>query len=169
MVKVIVVTGGGRGIGAATAKLAAKSGYSVCISYVKNADAAFGVVRQIREAGGRASAFAADVSQEADVLGLFEAVDREFGPVNALVNNAGVLDVHSRVDQMSAARVERTLTVNVIGSFLSAREAIRRMSRKHGEEGGDIVSLSSTASRIGATNEYVDYAAAKGAIDAFTI
>lgn len=169
MEKVIVITGGSRGIGAATARLAAEGGYAVGISYISNADAAFEVVREIREAGGRASAFSADVSQEADVVGLFEAVDAELGAISALVNNAGVLDVQTRVEQMSAARVERTLAVNVVGSFLSAREAIRRMSRSHGGEGGAIVNLSSAASRLGAPNEYVDYAAAKGAIDSFTI
>jgi NAD(P)-dependent dehydrogenase (short-subunit alcohol dehydrogenase family) len=169
MDKVIVVTGGSRGIGAATAKLASKAGYAVCLSYIRNASAALEVVQEIREAGGRASAFAADVSQESDVLSLFKAVDAEFGSVNALVNNAGILDVHARVEQMSAARVERTLSVNVVGSFLCAREAVRRMSRKNGGVGGAIVNVSSAASRLGSPNEYVDYAAAKGAIDAFTI
>ncbi|MFL1407541.1 SDR family oxidoreductase [Marinobacter sp. M1N3S26] len=169
MEKVILITGGSRGIGASTAKLAATSGYAVAISYLTDADAALKIVRDIQKAGGKASSFAADVSKEADVIGLFEAVDEEFGTIHALVNNAGVLDVQTRVEQMSAARIEHTLAVNVLGSFLCAREAIRRMSRTHGGQGGAIVNVSSAASRLGSPNEYVDYAAAKGAIDSFTI
>ncbi|HEX5515052.1 MAG TPA: SDR family oxidoreductase [Gammaproteobacteria bacterium] len=169
MKKVLIVTGGSRGIGAATAQLAATAGYAVCISYAHNAEAASAVVREISKAGGEAIAVDADVANEADVVRLFERVDAEFGPVTALVNNAGILGSQLRVEQMSAERISRVLAVNVIGSFLCAREAVRRMSIRHGGMGGAIVNLSSAASRLGSPNEYVDYAASKGAIDTFTI
>ncbi|MDI5985476.1 SDR family oxidoreductase [Halomonas sp. M4R5S39] len=169
MKKILVVTGGSRGIGAATACLGAADGYAVCVNYRQNEAAALAVVEQINHAGGEAIAVAGDVGSEADVLRLFEQVDRTLGPVTALVNNAGILEGQMRVEQMDAARLSRVLATNVIGSFLCAREAIRRMSTHHGGQGGAIVNVSSIASRLGAPNEYVDYAAAKGAIDSFTI
>ncbi|PMR68508.1 SDR family oxidoreductase [Halomonas heilongjiangensis] len=169
MKKILVITGGSRGIGAATARLGAASGYTVCINYRQNEAAALAVVEQINHAGGEAIAVAGDVGSEADVLRLFEQVDQTLGPVTALVNNAGILEGQMHVEQMDAARLSRVLATNVIGSFLCAREAIRRMSTHHGGQGGAIVNVSSIASRLGAPNEYVDYAAAKGAIDSFTI
>lgn len=167
--KVIVVTGGSRGIGAAVARTAAGHGYAVCISYVSNSEAADSVVRDIAQGGGRAIAVRADVAMEADIQHLFETVDREFGPVTALVNNAGILDQQQRVEAMTAERINRVLLTNVTGSFLCAREAIKRMSTRHGGQGGAIVNLSSMAAKLGGPNEYVDYAASKGAIDAFTV
>jgi len=169
MSEVLVVTGGSRGIGAATARLAAAQGYAVCINYLRNEAAAASVVRDITEGGGTAIAVAADVGREADVVRLFERVDAALGPVPALVNNAGILEHHKRVEQMDAARLARVFATNVIGSFLCAREAVRRMSPRHGGSGGAIVNVSSAASRLGSPNEFVDYAAAKGAIDTFTI
>jgi NAD(P)-dependent dehydrogenase (short-subunit alcohol dehydrogenase family) len=166
---VLIVTGGSRGIGAATARLAAQRGYAVCINYARNQAAADAVVADIERAGGRALAVAADVGVEADVVQLFERVDVVFGPVTALVNNAGILERQTRVEHMDAARMQRIFTINVIGSFLCAREAVRRMSSSHGGAGGAIVNLSSGAARVGAPGEYVDYAASKGAIDTFTI
>jgi NAD(P)-dependent dehydrogenase (short-subunit alcohol dehydrogenase family) len=167
--KVIIITGGSRGIGAATARLAAARGYAVCLSYLKNRAAADAMVQELRAGGAEAMAVAADVAQEADVVRLFAEVDRTFGPVNALVNNAGVLEQQMRVDEMSAARLAHIFSTNVIGNFLCAREALRRMSTRHGGAGGAIVNVSSTAARLGAPGEYVDYAASKGAIDTFTI
>jgi NAD(P)-dependent dehydrogenase (short-subunit alcohol dehydrogenase family) len=169
MEKIILITGGSRGIGAATARLAAAEGYAVCISYLRNRPAADSVVRDIEQAGGKAIAVAADVAAEADVVRLFEAVDAQLGRVTALVNNAGILERHMRVEEMDAGRLARVLAANVIGSFLCAREAVKRMSTRHGGPGGAIVNLSSAASRLGSPNEYVDYAASKGAIDTFTI
>lgn len=169
MNKIILITGGSRGIGAATARLAAAEGYAVCISYLRNKPAAEAVVQEIAKAGGKAMAVAADVAVEADVLRLFETVDAKLGRVTALVNNAGILERHMRVEEMDAGRLARVLAANVIGSFLSAREAVKRMSTRHGGSGGAIVNLSSAASRLGSPNEYVDYAASKGAIDTFTI
>lgn len=169
MNKVLVVTGGSRGIGAATARLGAARGYAVCINYRRNQAAARALVNEITGAGGEAIAVAGDVGCEADVRRLFEEVDGSLGAVTALVNNAGILETQTRVEHMDAARLGRVLTTNVTGSFLCAREAIRRMSTRHGGQGGAIVNLSSAASRLGSPNEYVDYAAAKGAIDAFTI
>lgn len=169
MKKVMVVTGGGRGIGAATARLGAASGYAVCVNYRHNETAALAVVEEIVRGGGKAIAVAGDVGNETDVVRLFEQVDQQLGPVTALVNNAGILETQMRVEKMDAARLGRVLTVNVIGSFLCAREAVRRMSTRHGGQGGAIVNVSSIAARLGAPNEYVDYAAAKGAIDSFTI
>lgn len=167
--KVIVITGGSRGIGAATAQLAALRGYAVCISYLSNQAAAEEITDAINNAGGKALAVAADVGVEADIVRLFETVDKTFGAIHALVNNAGILEQHMRVEEMSAARLNRIFATNVIGSFLCAREAVSRMSTRHGGVGGGIVNLSSTATRLGAPFEYVDYASSKGAIDTFTI
>lgn len=167
--KIIVITGGSRGIGAATAQLAAMRGYAVCISYLHNQQAADAIVAAIKECGGEAIAVAADVAQEQDVIRLFETVDRTFGTLDALVNNAGILEHQMRVDEIDAARLNRIFATNVTGSFICAREAVRRMSTRHGGKGGAIVNLSSIASRLGAPGEYVDYAASKGAIDTLTI
>ncbi|MDB5731282.1 MAG: short-chain dehydrogenase/reductase [Variovorax sp.] len=167
--QVILVTGGSRGIGAATALLAARSGYAVAVNYADNSLAADEVVSAIRAAGGRALAVQADVGDEAQVLAMFGEIDARLGRLTALVNNAGVVDVQARVDQMSMARLERMFRINVIGSFLCAREAVRRMSTRHGGAGGAIVNVSSAATRLGSPGQYVDYAASKGAIDSFTI
>jgi NAD(P)-dependent dehydrogenase (short-subunit alcohol dehydrogenase family) len=167
--KVIIVTGGSRGIGAATALLAAQRGYAVCVNYVSNREAAESVAGQIRADGGRAITVAGDVSKEEDVLRLFTTTDQELGRVTALVNNAGILEHQSRLDAMSAERITRVLVANVTGSLLCAREAVKRMSTRHGGQGGAIVNLSSMAAKLGGPGEYVDYAASKGAIDAFTI
>ena len=166
---VILITGGSRGIGAATAMLAASQGYAVCISYLRNRAAADAVVSAILRTGGKALAVAADVAIEADVVRLFEAVDSTFGPLTALVNNAGILEHHMRLDQMDAARLTRVLATNVTGSFMCAREAVRRMSTAHGGHGGAIVNVSSAASRLGSPGEYIDYAASKAAIDTMTL
>jgi NAD(P)-dependent dehydrogenase (short-subunit alcohol dehydrogenase family) len=167
--QVLLVTGGSRGIGAATAFLAAGRGYAVAGNYTAHPSAAEEVVRRIRAAGGRAIAVQADVAQEKQVLALFEQVDRELGRLTALVNNAGVVDVPARLDEMSVARLKRMFDINVIGAMVCAREAVRRMSTRHGGSGGAIVNVSSAAARMGAPGQYLDYAAAKGAIDTFTI
>nr|HPQ95820.1 SDR family NAD(P)-dependent oxidoreductase [Thiolinea sp.] len=167
--RVLLVSGGSRGIGAATARLAAEAGWSVCISYHRQEAQARAVVEEIESIGGRALALKADVGREADVLDLFEQLDQAFGTLSGLVNNAGILEPQMRVEGMQAARLARVFNVNVLGSFLCAREAVRRMSTRHGGQGGAIVNLSSMAARLGSPNEYVDYAAAKGAIDSFTI
>ena len=169
MEQVLLVTGGSRGIGAATALLAARAGWVVAVNYAANARAAEAVVRQIRDDGGTAIAVQADVADEGQVLAMFEQVDAGLGRLTGLVNNAGVVDVTARVDEMSVARLKRMFDVNVIGSIVCAREAVRRMSTRHGGSGGAIVNVSSAAARLGAPGQYVDYAAAKGAIDAFTI
>ena len=169
MNKVLLVTGGSRGIGAATALLAAQNGWSVAVNYTANSLAADEVVRQIRAMGGQAMSVQADVAEEDQVLRMFEHIDAKFGRLTGLVNNAGVVDVKARVDEMSVARWKRMFDINVIGSLICAREAVRRMSTQQGGEGGSIVNVSSAASRLGAPGQYVDYAAAKGAIDAFTI
>jgi NAD(P)-dependent dehydrogenase (short-subunit alcohol dehydrogenase family) len=169
MDKVMVITGGSRGIGAATAKLAALHGYAVCVTYLKNRDAANAVIDEIKANGGHAIAVAANVSLESDVVNLFKTVDTQLGTVTALVNNAGILEKQIRVENVDAARLSRILAANVIGPFLCAREAVRRMSHKHGGRGGAIVNVSSAASRLGSAGEYVDYAASKGAIDTLTI
>ena len=169
MDKVLLVTGGSRGIGAATCLLAARQGWAVAVNYTANSLAADEVVREIRAQGGRAVAVQADVAVEAQVLRMFEQVDAKFGRLTGLVNNAGVVDVSARVDEMSVARWKRMFDINVIGSLICAREAVRRMSTRHGGSGGSIVNLSSAAARLGSPGQYVDYAAAKGAIDAFTI
>jgi NAD(P)-dependent dehydrogenase (short-subunit alcohol dehydrogenase family) len=167
--RVAIVTGASRGIGAATARLLASRGYAVCVNYLGNVTAADAVVGSIRAAGGVAIAVQADVGVEADVMRLFAACDAELGRLHALVNNAGTLERQGRVDTMDAGRLQRVLTANVVGSFLCAREAVRRMSTKWGGQGGAIVNLSSVAARTGSPGEYVDYAAAKGAIDTFTV
>jgi len=169
MKKVLVITGAGRGIGAATARLAGEAGYAVCVNYRQNREAAEHVVADIETAGGRAIAVAADVSVEADVVRLFQTTDDRLGRLTGLVNNAGVLERQMRVDAMTAARLHRVLSTNVIGAFLCAREAVRRLSLKHGGCGGAIVNVSSGAARLGSPGEYVDYAASKGAIDTLTI
>jgi NAD(P)-dependent dehydrogenase (short-subunit alcohol dehydrogenase family) len=167
--QVLLITGGGRGIGAATALLAAQRGYAVTVNYASNSLAADEVVRTIRANGGAAMAVQADVGDEAQVLAMFQKVDARFGRLTALVNNAGVVDVQARVADMSVARLERMFRINVIGSFICAREAVRRMSTKYGGTGGAIVNISSGAARLGSPDQYVDYAASKGAIDTFTI
>ena len=169
MQQVLLVTGGGRGIGAATALLAAAKGYAVVVNYVANSAAADDVARRICSAGGKALAIQADVSREDQVLRMFEEIDATLGRLTGLVNNAGVVDVTARLDEMSGSRLERMFDVNVIGSMLCAREAVKRMSTRHGGAGGAIVNVSSAASRLGSPGQYLDYAAAKGAIDAFTI
>ena len=174
MSKVLLITGGSRGIGAATALLAASQGYAVAVNYTANSLAADEVVRQIRASGGTAITVQADVSIEADVLAMFAKVDAKLGRLTALVNNAGVVDAVSRVDAMSLERLQRMFAVNVFGSFMCAREAVKRMSKLYGDgngrgEGGCIVNVSSAAARIGSPGQYVDYASAKGAIDTFTI
>ncbi|QGW84482.1 MULTISPECIES: SDR family oxidoreductase [Variovorax] len=169
MDQVLLITGGSRGIGAATALLAAQRGYAVAVNYANNSLAADEVVRVIRAGGGSAMAVQADVGDEAQVLAMFEKVDAKLGRLTALVNNAGVVDVQARVEQMSVARLERMFRINVIGSFICAREAVRRMSTRHGGSGGAIVNISSGAARLGSPDQYVDYAASKGAIDTFTI
>lgn len=169
MTKSILITGGSRGIGAATALLAAERGYHVCINYLKNQAAALRVVDAIRQQGGKATVYQADVSSEKEVIALFEAVDKEAGRLTALVNNAGILETQSRVDQMDAARLQRVFNANIVSCFLCAKEAVKRMSTRYGGSGGAIVNVSSIAARTGAPNEYVDYAASKGAIDALTL
>ncbi|MEW6310380.1 SDR family oxidoreductase [Stutzerimonas balearica] len=169
MDKVMLITGASRGIGAATAQLAARRGYAVCLNYRQRADTAEQLAQRIRQAGGRAITLAADVADEEQVAALFAAIDREFGRLDVLVNNAGMLERQMRLEEMNAARLQRVFATNVQGSFLCAREAIKRMSTAHGGRGGAIVNLSSVAARLGAPNEYIDYAAAKAAIDAMTI
>ena len=169
MDKVLLVTGGSRGIGAASCRLAARQGWAVAVNYTANAAAAQGVVDEIRTSGGRALAVQADVADEAQVLRMFAQIDRELGRLSGLVNNAGVVDVTARLQDMTMARWKRMFDINVIGSLLCAREAVARMSTRSGGQGGSIVNLSSAAARLGAPGQYVDYAAAKGAIDAFTI
>jgi len=162
---VIVVTGGSRGIGAATALLAAERGFSVCVNYLKEKDSAVSLVEKIK----KGIAVQADVSSEAEVVRMFDEVDRKLGRVTALVNNAGIVDRGTRVELMTAARIARMFAINVTGSFLCAREAVKRMSTRHGGAGGAIVNVSSIAAKLGGPGEYVDYAASKGAIDTFTI
>ena len=164
MADVMLITGGSRGIGAATARLAAERGYKVCVNYVRDRDAAEAVARDTR-----GIAVAGDVSVEADVVRLFQTVDQRFGRLTVLVNNAGIVDQAARVDEMSAARLARMFAINITGSFLCAREAVKRMSKRHGGAGGSIINLPSVASRIGAPAMYVDYAAAKAAIDTLTL
>ena len=166
---VLLVTGGSRGIGAATALAAAQAGYAVAVNYQSNSLAADEVVRSIRDSGGQAMALQADVSREDEVMAMFARMDAKWGPLAALVNNAGVVDVSSRVDAMGVARLSRMLNTHVLGSFVCAREAVLRMSTRYGGTGGGIVNLSSAASRMGSPGQYVDYAACKGAIDTFTI
>lgn len=167
--KTILITGASRGIGAATALLAARWGYAVSVNYYKNQPAANAVVSQITENGGQAVAVQADATREADILRLFTETERLLGPVHALVNNAGILEPQMRVEDMTAARVDRIVKANAVGPILCAREAVKRMSTRHGGSGGTIVNVSSIAAKTGSPNEYVDYAASKGAIDAFTV
>ena len=169
MSKVLLITGGSRGIGAATALLAASQGYAVAINYTANSLAADEVVRQIRASDGTAITVQADVANEADVLAMFKKVDAKLGRLTALVNNAGVVDMTSRVDAMSLERLQRMFAINVFGSFMCAREAVKRMSTRYEGGGGAIVNVSSAAARLGAPGQYVDYASAKGAIDTFTV
>ena len=166
--KALLITGASRGIGAAVARGAALSGWRVAVNYVSNAGAAEALVGEIADAGGDAFAIRGDVGEERDVLAMFEAVDARFGRLDGLVNNAGVVDRKARVDEMGVERLARMMRINVIGSLLCAREAVKRMSTAHGGNGGAIVNLSSVAAVLGAPGEYVDYAAAKGAIDSFT-
>lgn len=165
----MIITGGGRGIGAATAALAAARGYSVVVNYVRDQRAAEAVTRRIRQDGGRAVAVQADVSKESDVAELFRTAEREFGNLAVLVNNAGVVDRKARVEEMDETRLRRMMGINVIGSMMCAAAAVRRMSTSRGGRGGSIINVSSAAARYGSSNEYVDYAASKAAIDVFTI
>ena len=169
MAKTILITGASRGIGAATALLAARQGYAVAVNYASNSLAADEVVRQIRATGAQAMAVQADVADEAQVDTMFEKIDAKLGRLDALVNNAGVVDQAARVDAMTLARLRRMFDINVFGSFLCAREAVKRMSTRYGGAGGAIVNVSSAASRLGSPGQYVDYASAKGAIDTFTL
>ncbi|AZV19057.1 MULTISPECIES: SDR family oxidoreductase [unclassified Mesorhizobium] len=167
--KVLLVTGGSRGIGAAICRFGSKAGYRVAVNYAANQDAADALVAEIEAAGGEAFAVKGDVGSEADIVAMFEAVDRAYGRLDAFVNNAGIVDVKARVDEMDVSRLERMMRINVVGSFLCAREAVKRMSTRHGGSGGSIVNISSAAATLGSPGEYVDYAASKGAIDTFTI
>jgi NAD(P)-dependent dehydrogenase (short-subunit alcohol dehydrogenase family) len=165
----LLITGGSRGIGAATAVLAARHGWDVAINYTRDAAAAERVAAEVRAAGRRALVLQADVADEAQVLAMFAAVDRELGALHGLINNAGVVDLPARVDEMSLQRLQRMFAINLTGSFLCAREAVRRMSTKHGGGGGVIVNLSSAAARLGSPGQYVDYAASKAGIDLMTL
>lgn len=169
MGKSILITGASRGIGAATARLAGARGYEVCVNFRDNAAAAASVVADIEKAGGRAIAARADVSREADILAMFARVDTELAPLAALVNNTGVLETQMRFESLTADRIDRILATNVRGPFLCCREALRRMSTKHGGAGGGIVNVSSAAARLGSPGEYVDYAASKGALETMTL
>ncbi len=166
---VILITGGSRGIGAATARLAAEAGYAVAVNYLSNRETAEALVAELEATGTRAVALQADVSREAEVVAMFDRVESELGSLTALVNNAGILEPQARLDEMGADRINRVLHTNVTGSFLCAREAVRRMSTAHGGAGGAIVNVSSAASRLGSPGEYIDYAASKGAIDSLTL
>jgi len=167
--QVLLITGASRGIGAATAVAAAAAGWDVAVNYTRDAAAAQAVVQQVQALGRRAFALQADVADDAQVLALFAAVDEQLGRVSGLVNNAGVVDVASRLDGMSAARIQRMFAVNVFGTMAASKQAVLRMSTRHGGAGGAIVNLSSAAARLGAGGQYLDYAAAKGAIDVFTL
>ncbi|MDP6487610.1 MAG: SDR family NAD(P)-dependent oxidoreductase, partial [SAR324 cluster bacterium] len=168
MDEVLIITGASRGIGAATARIAGRSGYVVCVNYLKNKAAAKQIVEEINADGGRALAVGADISREEEVVKLFCAVDDKLGKISALVNNAGILETQMRIEDMNAARLNRVFLTNITGSFLCAREAVKRMSTKNGGKGGAIVNVSSAAARLGSAGEYVDYAASKGAVDTFT-
>jgi len=167
--KVVLITGGSRGIGAATAKLANKQGWKVCINYRKRDSEAYGLVNEISHSGGNAISIQADISQEKGVISLFEKLDNELGPIHALVNSAGVIAPQSQLLNMDVDRLRKVFDTNILGSFLCAREAVKRMSIKQGGSGGSIINLSSAASRLGSANEFIDYAASKGAIDTMTI
>lgn len=166
---VLLITGASRGIGAATAHLAAARGYKVAVNYLRNQPAAEKIVAAIRDHGGTAIALQADVSNEAEVVRLFNETTAHLGPITALVNNAGTVERQTRLDQIDAARLQRIFSTNVFSAFLCSREAVRRMSPRHGGQGGVIVNVSSAAARIGSPNEYIDYAATKGAIDTLTL
>ena len=168
MDKVLIVTGGSRGIGAATARIASRRGYAVCVNFLKNKAAATQIADKINADGGHAIAIGADISKEEEVLELFSTVDDRLGKISALVNNAGILESQMRIEDMDAMRLNRVFITNITGSILCAREAVKRMSIKNGGNGGTIVNLSSAAARLGSPGEYVDYAASKGAIDTFT-
>jgi len=165
----MIITGASRGIGAATAKLAAENGFAVVVNYLRNKLAAEDVVSEIESRGGQAVAVQGDISREENIFRLFEETDRHFGRLDALINNAGILERQMRVEDMDLARLSRVFATNITGQILCAREAIKRMSTKHGGQGGTIVNVSSLAARTGAPHEYIDYAASKGAIDAFTL
>ena len=169
MQPIVLITGGSRGIGAATALLAAQKGYAVAVNYARNSLAADEVVRQIRANGGTAITVQADEAVESQVLAMFDRVDAKLGPLSSLVNNAGIVDVACRVDAMAVERLQRMFTTNIVGSFVCAREAVKRMSTRYGGAGGTIVNVSSAAARIGSPGQYVDYAASKGAMDTFTM
>ena len=168
MNEVLIVTGGSRGIGAATARIAGRSGYAVCVNFLKNKAAAKQIVDKINADGGQAIAVGADISKEEEVLELFSIVDDRLGKISALVNNAGILESQMRIEDMDSKRLNRVFLTNITGSILCAREAVKRMSIKNGGNGGTIVNLSSAAARLGSPGEYIDYAASKGAIDTFT-
>ena len=168
MNEVLIVTGGSRGIGAATARIAGRSGYAVCVNFLKNKAAAKQIVDKINADGGHAIAVGADISKEEEVLELFSTVDDSLGKISALVNNAGILERQMRIEDMDSKRLNRVFRTNITGSILCAREAVKRMSIKNGGNGGTIVNLSSAAARLGSPGEYIDYAASKGAIDTFT-
>lgn len=167
--KVLLVTGGSRGIGAAICRLGSKAGYRIAVNYASNQTAAAALVGEIKAAGGEAFAVRGDVGVESDIVAMFGAVDRAYGRLDAFVNNAGIVDIKARVDEMDVSRLERMMRINVVGPFLCAREAVKRMSTRHGGSGGSIVNISSAAAMLGSPGEYVDYAASKGAIDTFTI
>ena len=169
MKSAVIVTGASRGIGAAAARLIAQAGYPVVVNYARQEAAAARLVAEIENAGGRAASIQADVASEADVIRLFEETDKRFGKLAGLVNNAGIIRPQMRLESMSAERFREIMAVNVIGTLLCAREAVKRMSTAHGGAGGSIVNLSSVAARLGAPGEYVDYAASKGAVDSFTV
>ncbi|MCE5985074.1 MULTISPECIES: SDR family oxidoreductase [unclassified Pseudomonas] len=169
MDKVIVITGASRGIGAATARLAARAGYRICINYLRDDEAAQRVLAEVRELGAEAIAVKADVSVEDEIIQLFQRVDAELGAVTALVNNAGTIGQQSRVEEVSEFRLLKLMKTNVVGPMLCAKHALQRMSTRHGGQGGSIVNVSSVAARLGSPNEYVDYAASKGALDTFTL
>lgn len=169
MSKVMLITGASRGIGAATARLAAAAGYALCLNFRQSQEAAGRLLDELRASGAHAIAVEADVADESQVARLFAALDAEFGRLDVLVNNAGILERQMRLDEMDWGRWERVFAVNVFGSFMCAREAVRRMSVRHGGQGGTIINVSSIAAKLGAPHEYIDYAAAKGAIDSMTL
>ncbi len=166
---IVIVTGASRGIGAATAVLAARKGWRVVVNYAENKVAAESVAKKIQDAGGQAMVVQADVADEEQILRMFKEVDTHFGPIAGLVNNAGVVDVTATLQEMSWERIERMFRINVFGTFIATREALLRMSTKRGGQGGSIVNVSSVAARIGGGGQYIDYAASKGAIDTFTL
>jgi len=169
MTGVMLITGASRGIGAATARLAGQNGYAVCVNYVSNLEQAEQVVKDIEACGAKAIPVQADIADETNVVRLFQTCDQELGTLSVLINNAAILEPQMRVEEMDAGRIERVLAANVTGAFLCAREAVKRMSTKHGGKGGAIVNVSSMAAKLGGPNEYVDYAASKGAIESMTI